>query len=160
MPEIKKIALSNGKIRYRAMVDIGQDPVTGKRKQKTITEDLRKDVQAEIDRIRHQRRTGEYVRPSKLTVNAALDTLLPALCVDVEPATARNYADAMRPVRTRLGDRWFQSLDEQDVDDLVTWMLTEGRVRGGKTGEGLGLRSVSLTLGRFRAVLNEAVATA
>jgi hypothetical protein len=27
-------------------------------------------------------------------------------------------------------------------------MLTEGRVRGGKPGTGLGLRSVSLTLGR------------
>ncbi len=36
-------------------------------------------------------------------------------------------------------------------------MLTEGRIRGGKPGTGLGVRAVSLTLGRLRAVLNEAV---
>lgn len=157
MPEIKKIVLSNGTTRYRAVVDIGDDPVTGKRKQKTITEDRKKDVQAEIDRIGHQRRSGDFVPPSKRTVGEALDVLVPALCVDVEEATAQNYADAMRPVRARLGKRELQLLDEQDIDDLVTWMLTAGRVRGGKPGTGLGLRSVSLTLGRFRAVLNEAV---
>ena len=36
-------------------------------------------------------------------------------------------------------------------------MLTEGRVRGGKPGTGLGLRSVQLTLNRLRAALAEAV---
>jgi len=158
MPDpIRKITLADGRVRYRFVVDIGRDPATNRRMQRTHTFDLKREASAELERIRHQRRTGEYVRPSKLTVNAALDLLLPALCVDVEPATVRNYTDAMRPVRTLLGERWFQSLDEQDVDVLVAWMLTKGRVRGGKTGAGLGLRSVSLTLGRFRAVLNEAV---
>jgi len=76
-------------------------------------------------------------------VGEALDKLQPTLCVHVEAATARNYADALRPVRVRLGDRRIQSLDEQDIDDLVAWMLTEGRVRGGKTGTGVGVRAVS-----------------
>jgi len=154
---IKKITLADGRTRYRFVVDTGRDPVTGKRQQKTFTYDLRREAVAELERIRHQRRTGEYVQPSKLTVDQALDVLVPALCVDVEEATARNYADAMRPVRAQLGQRRLQSLDEQDIDDLVTWMLTAGRVRGGKTGTGLGIRSVSLTLGRFRSLLNEAV---
>ena len=60
-------------------------------------------------------------------------------------------------MRALLGERPLQSLGEQDVDDLVAFMLAKGRVRGGKTGTGLGVRSVSLSLGRFRAVLNEAV---
>jgi hypothetical protein len=46
MPEIEKIKLKSGKVRYRAVVDIGRDPLTGKRRQKTITEDKRKDVRA------------------------------------------------------------------------------------------------------------------
>src|SRR5690348_1236061 len=157
MPEIRKIVLSSGKVRYRAVIDIGRDPGTGRRLQKTITLDRRKDVVDEIARITHQRRTGDYVQSSTLTVDEALDRLLPALTVDVESATARNYSDALRPVRARLGDRPLQSIDEQDIDDLVAWMLAEGRIRGGKPGTGLGLRAVSLTLGRLRAVLNEAV---
>ena len=157
MPEIKKITLTSGKTRYRAVVDIGRDPDTGRRLQKTITMDKRKDVQAEVDRIGHQRRVGDFVQPTGITVDEALDRLLPALTVDVEEATAANYADAMRPVRARLGNRLLQSVDEQDIDDLVAWMLTSGRVRGGKPGTGLGIRTVSLTLGRFRSVLNEAV---
>lgn len=157
MPEIKKIVLDSGKVRYRAVVDIGRDPDTNRRLQKRITCDRRKDVVDEIARITHQRRTGDYVQPNTLTVDAALDRLLPAMTVDVEQATAANYADAMRPVRARLGTRLLQAIDEQDIDDLVTWMLTSGRVRGGKPGTGLGIRTVSLTLGRLRAVLNEAV---
>lgn len=157
MPDpIKKITLKDGRTRYRFVVDIGRDS-TGRRQQKTYTFDLKREAAAELERIKHQRRTGEYVRPSRLTVADALDQLVPAMCIDVEEATARNYADAMRPVRVRLGHRQLQSIDEQDMDDLVAWMLTAGRVRGGEKGTGLGVRAVSLTLGRFRAVLNEAV---
>jgi integrase len=86
-----------------------------------------------------------------------LDRLLPSMVVDVEQATAANYVDALRPVRVRLGNRLLQSIDEQDIDDLVQWMLRSGRVRGGQPGTGLGIRTVSLTLGRLRAVLNEGV---
>ena len=157
MPEIKKIKLKNGKIRYRAVVDIGQNPETGARKQHTITKDRRKDVAEEIARIGHQRHLGDYVAPSNLTVDRGLDIVLPALCIDVEQATAANFHYAMRPVRVRLGNRLLQSIEENDIDELVQWMLTEGRVRGGKPGTGLGIRAVSLTLGRLRAVLNEAV---
>jgi integrase len=154
---IKKITLADGRTRYRFVVDVGRDPVTDKRLQKTFTFDLRREAVEELARIRHQRRTGDYVQQSKMTVGEMLDRLQPALCVDVEAATARNYADALRPVRARLGSRQLQALDEQDVDDLVTWMLTEGRIRGGQTGTGLGVRAVSLTLGVLRRVLNEAV---
>lgn len=33
---IKKITLKSGRTRYRFVVDIGDDPVTGKRRQKTL----------------------------------------------------------------------------------------------------------------------------
>ncbi|HVL84697.1 MAG TPA: tyrosine-type recombinase/integrase [Pseudonocardia sp.] len=157
MPEIKLVTLPGGRKRYRFVVDVGRDPATGRRQQKTHTFDTKREARDELARITHQRRTGEYVLPTYLTVDRGLDLLLPALCVDVEPATAANYTNALRPVRVRLGARRLQSLHEQDVDDLVQWMLTSGRVRGGKVGSGLGIRSVELTLGQLRAVLNEAL---
>ncbi|RBM16677.1 site-specific integrase [Streptomyces sp. PT12] len=49
------------------------------------------------------------------------------------------------------------AVSEEDVEGLVDWMLTSGRIRGGKPGTGLGIRSVRLTLGRLRAALNMAV---
>ena len=156
MPEIKKIVLASGKARYRAVVDIGRDPETGRRRQKTITLDRRKDVVDEINRIGHQRRTGDYVQPSTLTVDEALDQLLPALTSTSRrrpPGTTGRDAPGPRPsrppaaaVHRRAGHRRPRALDAH-----------RGRVRGGKTGTGLGVRAVSLTLGRLRAVLNEAV---
>jgi len=63
----------------------------------------------------------------------------------------------VRPVRERLGHRRLRDLTEEDIDDLVGWMLTAGRRRGGPTGSGLGVRSVQLALGRLRAALTLAV---
>ena len=48
-------------------------------------------------------------------------------------ATARNYADALRPVIDRLGPVPLQKLTTAHVEDLVDWMLTAGRRRGGRT---------------------------
>jgi integrase len=62
-----------------------------------------------------------------------------------------------RPVRERLGTRPLQSITKSDVEDLVDWMLTAGRRRGGKPGTGLSGRSARLTLGRFSAALEAAV---
>lgn len=95
--------------------------------------------------------------PAKVTLDEWLDEWLRAATIDVEAATAANYRDALRPARLRLGSRALQKLAENDVDELVSWMLTEGRTRGGKPGTGLGLRSVQLTLNRLRAALTEAV---
>ena len=59
----------------------------------------------------------------------------------------------MRYVRTRLGKKPVQELTEDDIDALITWMLTEARRIGGKPGTGLSVRTADLTLGRLRAVL-------
>ncbi|MBP2324735.1 integrase [Kibdelosporangium banguiense] len=93
----------------------------------------------------------------KRSVSEWLDMWLKSASIDVEKATASNYADALLPVRDRLGDRQLQKVTEEDVDDLVSWMLSSGRRRGGKPGTGLSVRSVDLTLGRLRSALTVAV---
>lgn len=158
MPDpIKRIELKDGTVRYRFVVDVGRDPVTGKRKQETHTYDTKKEAKAEHARIKHETDRGTYVRPSKLTVGEFLDIWLETATRDVEDGTAANYRDALLPVRRYMGGRPLQRVNEDDLDRFVDWMLTEGRVRGGKPGTGLGVRSVRLTLGRFRSALNIAV---
>lgn len=154
---IKRVELKDGTVRYRFVIDVGRDPVTNKRKQETHTFDTKREAREEYARIKHETDRGTYVRPSKATVDEFLDDWLKSATRDVEDGTAANYRDALLPVRQFCGGRAVQSTREKDIEDLVDWMLTEGRRRGGKPGTGLGVRSVRLTLGRLRAALNVAV---
>ncbi len=153
---IRKITLKGGTVRYRLVVDIGTDE-HGKRKQITRTFDKLKEARAELARVRHETGMGTYVQPSKETVNAYLDSYLKGATRGRRASTTRNYQDAFRPVRERLGDRPLQSLTKADIEDLMDWMLTSGRRRGGKPGTGLSGRSARLTLGRLTAALEMAV---
>ncbi|MFD6421743.1 tyrosine recombinase XerC [Streptomyces sp. NPDC060198] len=152
MPEIKKVT-ARGKTRYRFVVDIGIDPATGKRRQLTVTKDTSTEAKNELARIQHQHATGTFVAPSKMTVEQLVDIWLKLVTPDVEVKTARSYVDAMAYVKTRLGAKLVQQLTEEDVTEMVTWMLTSARRIGGKPGTGLSVRTVDLTLGRLRAVL-------
>jgi integrase len=162
---IKKVVLKDGRTRYRFVVDIGPDPKTGKRQQKTFTYDLKRDAVSERARILSEVNDGRYVRPSKMTLNEHLDEWLPAVLAGsarrrnraLADSTRRNYEDALRPARDRLGTKQLQAITKADVEQLKTWMLTEGRRRGGKPGTGLSGRSVALTLGRLTAALEMAV---
>jgi integrase len=152
---IRKIKLKDGTVRYRLVVDIGCDE-NGKRKQITRTYGKLKDARAELSRIRHETGLGTYVQPTAETVNTHLDEYLKGATRGRRASTARNYRDALRPVRERLGDRPLQSLTKADIEDLIDWILTSGRKRGGKPGTGLSGRSARLTLGRLTAALEMA----
>lgn len=153
---IKKITLRDGTARYRFVVDIGRDPETGKRQQKTFTFDTKREARAEYDKVRHQTNEGSYIRPAKITVSQYLDTWLEAATRDLRDSSKRSYVDALRPVHERLGEIPMQKVTKADIERLVTWMLTSGRRRGGKPGTGLGPRSVQLTLGRLTAAFETA----
>src|SRR4051812_49317134 len=129
-PKIKPIQVGD-KTRYRFVVDVGEDPATGKRRQVTRTYDKRKDAQAELAAILHRVNRSEYAMPSKVTVDEYLATWLRSATRGKEAATIRNYEDALRPVRTILGAKPLQKLTTVDVEDLVDHMLTAGRRRGG-----------------------------
>lgn len=92
-----------------------------------------------------------------MTVGEQVDAHLRSVTRGKEAATIRNYTDALRPAQERLGALPLQKLTTAHVEDLVDWMLTSGRRRGGKPGTGLSPRSVQLTLSRLRAMLNDAV---
>jgi integrase len=154
---IKKITLANGKTRYRFVVDIGSDPKTGKRKQLTVTKDTKKEAVRELAKIRHQTATGEYIAVDKTTVGEWLDVWYAQATKEVEEATKVTYRNGTRIAREYLGHIRLQMLSEEDVDNMVTYMVTSGRKRGGKPGSGLGLRSVEVARYCLRAALGLAV---
>ena len=154
---IKRIELKDGSVRYRFVVDIGRDPETGKRQQKTMTFDKKGEARREYDKIRHQSSEGTYVKPSKATVNEVIDSYLKGATRGKRRNTKQNYGLAFRCVRDQLGARVAQAVSKDDIEDLVDFMLTSGRKRGGKPGTGLSGRSVNLTLGRLKAAFELAV---
>jgi len=153
---IHKITLKDGAVRYRLVVDIGRDD-NGKRKQLTRTFDTKREARDELSRVRHETNLGTYVKPSKETLNTHLDNYLKGATRGRRASTKPNYQDALRPVRERLGTRPLQSITKADIEDLIDWMLTAGRRRGGKPGTGLSGRTARLTLGRLTAALELAV---
>lgn len=148
MPKIETIKRADGSHRYRFMIDVGRDPVTGKRRQRRYTFARMKDARAELGRLTGAVADGTFTDRSRETVNEALDAYLASACFERADNTRVSYTNTLLPVRDRLGRRKLQSLTRQDIEGLRDWILTEGRRRGGKPGTGLGPRSARLTLGQ------------
>lgn len=92
---IKKKQLKNGETRYWFVLDIGRDPETNRRLQLTKSYEDKAEAKSEWARIKHQGGQGTLVAPKTITVSEWLDTWLKSATVDVERATASNYADAL-----------------------------------------------------------------
>lgn len=153
---IRKVKLKDGTVRYRLVVDIGRDE-NGKRLQLTRAFDHLKDARAELSRIRHETGQGTYVKPSDETLNEYLDEYIKGATRGRRESTKVSYRDAFRCPRDRLGGMRLQSITKADVENLVEYMQTSGRKRGGTPGTGLGARSIRLTLGRLQAAFEMAV---
>ncbi|SCK37301.1 Site-specific recombinase XerD [Streptomyces sp. WMMB 714] len=151
---IKKLPPNaKGQVRYRFVVDAGTDPITGKRRQLTVTRNTLTEAKNEYGRIVNERATGQLVLPSKTTVADLMTAWLKVSTADVEAATKRSYEDGARYSVTFCGQKPAQQLTEDDVDALVAWMLTSARRFGGKPGTGLGSRTVALALFCLRSAL-------
>jgi integrase len=154
--QIQTLTTADGSKRYRFTVDIGKDPVTGKRRQRRYTFSRMKEAKAEQARLTGSVHDGTFVDRSRETVSQTLDAYLRSACFERADNTRVSYEGALLPVRERLGLRKTQSLTRADIEQLRDWLLTEGRRRGGAPGTGLGPRSVRLTLGRLKAALEQA----
>jgi integrase len=153
MPKIKTIELADGSKRYRFTADVGADPVTSRRRQRTYTFRRMKDARAELGRLTGAVADGTFVDRSRETLSQALDKYLASAVFERSANTAASYRNCLLPVRERLGHRKLQSITRADIEQLRDWMLAEGRKRGGEPGTGLGAPSVRQTLGRLRAAL-------
>lgn len=144
-------------VKYRFVVDVGENPATGRRQQLTRTYGGKRQAERQLSKILTDVDQGTFAAPTKLTVGAYLTEWERSAVRGKEAATATSYRYALKPVHERCGARLLQKLSIRDVEDLAEWMLTSGRKRGAKAGTGLGPRSVQLTLSRLRSALDDAV---
>ncbi|MEU8519065.1 site-specific integrase [Streptomyces sp. NPDC048577] len=156
MAEPKRIVLVNGKVRYRVVVDAGRDE-NGKRLQITVTEDKKKDCEAERDRILAQRSAGTLIVPNKITLGEWLEQWLEYKRRDVEETTIRTYRLALVHVVDRIGHVRLQELTEDQLQDLVDEVVTAGRRKGGEVGTRLAVSTVEGILVRLKEALGRAV---
>jgi integrase len=154
---IKKKSRPDGTTYYAFRVDVGDDPITGKRKQVYKQFDKMKDARAEYAKITHAVSAGTYIHASNETVAEYIERWARNKTRDREASTRRSYHDAARPVREVLGSRRLQSITSKDIEAVIEWMATVGRKQGGKPGTPLGARSIQLTLSHLRSALADAV---
>jgi integrase len=155
-PRIKEIKVGD-RARYRFVVDIGIDPKTGKRRQQTKTFDRKREAERALAKILTDVNQGMYAGPSKITVSEYLDEWLRSAVRGKAANTESAYRHGIAPAKERLGALPLQKLTTAHVEDLVDWMLTEGRKRGGRPGTPLSPRAVQITLGKLKSALDDAV---
>jgi integrase len=156
MAKIRTVELADGTKRYRFTADVGRHP-DGKRRQQTMTFKRRKDAELELARIGYQRPRGEYVPRWNGTLDELCDAYLRAALRGKEVNTVVSYTAALRLPRQRLGKRRAQSVTRDDIEALVDFALEHGRVRGGKPGTGLGVRSARLMVQQLSACFEQAI---
>ncbi|WP_460458204.1 tyrosine-type recombinase/integrase [Angustibacter peucedani] len=133
-----------------AVVDVGTKP-DGRRAQSQRTFTTRRDAAAWVTDARRSSREGATPLEQR-EVKEYLEGWLSDRR-SIRPTTVRNYRDALAPVIRLLGDRGLQTIARADVDQVVTWMLTEG----GPRHKGVGPTTVHLTLRVLRHAMQDAV---
>lgn len=174
MPEIKKIVLQSGAVRYRFVVDVGHEPkkdkasgdaiineATGepvmKRKQLTVTMKTLPEAKRELARIINEQASGTFVPPNEMTVTHLLDAWLERKAGDLEESTIQGYRNALCHVYEYLGHLMVQKLTEDHVLSMAAWLVVAARRRGGKPGTGLRPSTAQGVLARLKEALNWAV---
>jgi integrase len=155
-PKINTVTVGD-RTRYRFVVDIGADPATGKRRQITKTYDGKREAERELARVLNEVNRGTYAGPTKITVDEYLAEWLRSATRGKSPNTESAYRHGLQPARDRLGAKPLQKITTRDVEDLVDWMLTSGRKRGGTPGTPLSPRAAQITLGKLKTALDDAV---
>ena len=123
-PITKRLA-QNGAVSYEFRADVGVKP-DGSRDRRRFTYRTFAEARREYRRITHEVAAGSYTRRTAITVDEACDAWLKGRR-GIRPVTLNSYNDSLKPVRRLLGTKQLQQLTKADGDELVEWMLTEGR---------------------------------
>jgi integrase len=137
-------------------VDIGVDPVTGRRKQQTkggFT--TKRACQAALNEALASLRAGTFVEPSARTLGGFLvDEWLPARR-NLRPSTLSNYGIHIRTcVVPALGAIRLQQLSPAHLNAFYQSLLTEGRLRNGR---GMAPKTVQNIHGILHRALKDAL---
>ena len=145
---IRKIALADGTVRWRCVVDVGTTK-DGQRRQATRTFSTMKEARGFVASTRVAITTGTYVAPADVSVADYLNGWLESRRHSIRPKTLEGYRSALARAIASFGD---QRLDRLSKAHVVTMIST---MRSGQRP--LAPRSVNLTLGVLRQTFNAAV---
>jgi Site-specific recombinase XerD len=137
---------------WTVTVDLGRDPGTGKRRQATRTTHNKREAEALLVQLLHERDSGLERPTGRQTVMQYLERWLDDyVAVSVAPSTASHYRDIVRRrIIPALGSVELTALRPQQIQAFYSRLLREGRADG--TG-GLSPKSVL----RFHQVLHAAL---
>jgi integrase len=91
---IQKRTGKSGKVTWTCVVDAPPDPKTGKRRQRRLSADTKRELQDLVTQHLHAAKTGAYIAPTDLTVAQLLDRWFPVHAERVSPATTHRYRRA------------------------------------------------------------------
>jgi integrase len=134
--------------RWAVVVDIGTDPVTGKRRQRWQSGFERKrDAERALADLLAKQQRGEYVEPCRLTVRGYLTgEWLPAVQRSVRPLTWAGYERSVRiHIVPYLGELPLQHVTPGKLNALYVELLDHGRADGKGLSPG-SVRQVHLAL--------------
>ena len=123
----------DGQPGYRGYVDLGKDPITGKRRRKSVTGPTRQAVAEKMNALRVGTVTGTTVLPTSVTLTVAdmldrhaarLDLRLKA--GKITTATRETWAYADKRVRADLGTVPLTALDHRVVEEWVAGLSRSG----------------------------------
>jgi integrase len=123
-----------GKASWAVVLDLGRDRA-GKRRQKWHSvQGIKKDAERELAKLLHQRSTGSYVAPGKLSVRDYLEQWLTITQPKVAPKTYERYEEIVRlHLMPTLGYHQLNRLEPLHIDTCYAEAQKIGR-RNGKGG--------------------------
>lgn len=98
----------------------------GKRKQRWVTANTKRELDAAVQKIVATKEKGEYVAPSRVTVGDMLDRWEKAVATQVRPTTLARYTYNARRAKAALGNVPAQQLTAEQLDKAYAAMLESG----------------------------------
>lgn len=131
------------------------DPETGKRKPRwTGGFRTQREAKAARDDALHRQRVGQYVRPSKITVDEWLTRWIADLAVVRKPTTVHAYHQVrVLYLNPKLGTAELQQLRAPEISEALRELL----VSGGRNGAPLSIVTIRQIFAVLRAGLNAAI---
>ena len=151
---LQRVTLQNGAVRWRFRLDLGADPKTGKRRQRTLTFATEKEAVEAQAKARSDVRMDAYIEPSKVTMAEWLKTWQEIHARTWRPATAQSYHHTLAPVVAYMGGRRLQELRREHVESMVRHLERLPTRTGGKRSS----RSTAYALRLLTTALDAAVA--
>lgn len=108
--------------RWAGVVELGRDPVTGKRRQKWVYADTKKECQEKVNKLIYEIQAGIYVEPSKHSVEEYLNMWLQNYAKsNVAPSTYRSYKEIIsNHISPKIGNIELSKLKPFQIQEMYT----------------------------------------